>query len=184
MGYRRISDNPAVQRRYERLRRKGQSHAIAEMLALRQSPGAGPTNMSYWSEITLHPFDNDESGVIRDTFLIAHRAGINTHGKWYEPCLADSRGAADPEAWISGLDDAMAVAKKRNLDLHGRVRHRAVQKEPETKPRQVRRKKQKQNTPVPPPAIAPLSAHDRPAGAFSFHRRLKIALPSAGDGGA
>jgi hypothetical protein len=53
-------------------------------------------------------------------FKMAAAAGINTHGKYHMSGLG---APDDPQAWVSGPDDVLDVAKRRNLSVEGHVKH-------------------------------------------------------------
>jgi hypothetical protein len=60
----------------------------------------------------------------------AKKAGIVTEGKYYHGGIADARGHLDPQAWISGKDDLLRVAKKRKLIVRGQVNYDPGEVEP------------------------------------------------------
>jgi hypothetical protein len=123
---------------YLNMIRDGQTPRFAEMCALQCPPGLrgtdravmqGRLNMEWLSEVSP---DNR-----RRILAAAKKAGINTSGKYYQSGLADSRGPADPAAWIDSAADIKRVAKERNLHVSGIVDHVAHE--------------------VPPPPSKPLS---------------------------
>jgi hypothetical protein len=63
----------------------------------------------------------------------AKRAGINPSGKYYSSALADSRGPADPMAWVDSTADIKKVAEIRNLTVSGAVEHKGHQVAPQRK---------------------------------------------------
>jgi hypothetical protein len=121
-----ISDTPAVQKRYEALIRKGESHAIAEMLAVRKAPGcvtddtffAGTKNGQQFSGNVMQEFQGD---------LLAsklRKAGGSPAGKKYLGQLA--RFTGDPEAWVSTRGEVKAILEKNNWGAQGQVKRSIV----------------------------------------------------------
>jgi len=126
---RKVSDNPAIQARYEQLLAQGVSDKLAEMFAFRQPPGTRYTEKAFLQGRKMDP----EDPVDRQVLEIARRAGISTQGKIYVGGLADQRGPADPAAWVSTASDVIAVAKRRGRKVEGALHYDpgpAVEKEP------------------------------------------------------
>lgn len=122
---------PEVQEHYRRMIREGQTPAWAEMCALQQPPGANGTDREWMQGRNNGEWLNAMPKRQAD-FLTkeAKEAGIDISGKFYMSGLADKRGWTDPEAWVSGRDDVLRVAKKRNLNVTGQVNHKAVDAPP------------------------------------------------------
>jgi hypothetical protein len=122
-----VSEDPQVQRRYEELRRGGQSHNFAEMLATRSFPG-------FVTDDDFNRGKNNGRQFERTPWLgdqyksVADRAGVSTTGKWYCSGLAAYPG--DPRAWVSGRSDVLSIARERNLNVEGLVNHKAHETEP------------------------------------------------------
>lgn len=112
MKYPTISDIPEVQAAYEAMRHNGTVHSLAEMLALRQPPGSGHTDRSFFQGHGCH--DNGLLGLhptIQEAYLAkARAAGVEPSGKYYYGGLADDDG--DPKAWCSSLQDYQDKAKR------------------------------------------------------------------------
>ena len=87
-----ISSNPVIQADYEQMRRAGQSHNMAEMLAFRQGP-------------QIHGTD---SGFMR---------GASGGKKW----ISQLGKRSDPSAYVSSADDLRAICKAKKLDCEGMV---------------------------------------------------------------
>lgn len=122
-----ISDDPAVQARYVEMRRNGESHNMAEMLATRSFPGfsTDDTFMRGWK--TGEQFaDNPALGNYYRQ--VAESQGCSTQGKAYISGLAEYPG--DPRAWVGGKSDVLAVARERNLNVEGLVSHRGYTPDP------------------------------------------------------
>jgi hypothetical protein len=79
-------------------------------------------------------FDQMPKDHAQNMITLAKRAGINVSGKHYSAGLADSRGPADPEAWIDSIADVKRVAMKRNLSVEGSVTHKGIPVEAKSKP--------------------------------------------------
>jgi hypothetical protein len=121
-----VSNNPAVQARYEELRAAGQSHAMADMLAHRQFPGTR-TEESFWrGRRVSDQFGETPAGkAMGEQYrAMAKAAGVNPHGKVYQAGLASYPG--DPSAWVSDTSDVLRIAKEKNLNVSGAVTHKAA----------------------------------------------------------
>lgn len=103
---------------------------LVEMLATQTPPGTKGTDRAFMED-RHDPVPGAPEWLVKEVLKTAKKAGINTSGKTYKGFLADSRGHADPEAWVSGIDDVKRVARKRNKNLTGAVEHRAVELPPE-----------------------------------------------------
>lgn len=118
--------SPAVQKHYLAMIADGQTERWAEMAALQQAPGSTGTDREFMHGRNAGEFLNDmPARQARYITREAKAAGIDISGKYYMAGLADSRGWKDPNAWVSGRDDVLRVAKKRNLNLTGQVNHKA-----------------------------------------------------------
>lgn len=109
MKYPRISEHTAVQRAYERMRRRGQSHNMAEMLSLRRIP-ACRTNATLLAAVNgaKDEFTFEDNGMHSKAVLkAANRVGV--HPRQYQPQLADFAG--DPKAFLPN-DDPRGHLKK------------------------------------------------------------------------
>ena len=106
-----ISDNPHIQESYEQMRRAGQSHAIAEMLALQQPP-ADKADRTFLAG--LAPRAAEEN---RRLARKAERQGVSVSGATYLKSLARYNG--DPEAFIRSRDDVKRVLEKRGWSTLG-----------------------------------------------------------------
>lgn len=96
----------------------------ATMVALQAPPGTRGTDRAF-----LEGRQNNEqlnSMPKRQATYVAkeaRRAGINITGKVYCGGIADKRGWKDPEAWVTGNDDVLSVARKRRLHVTGSVNY-------------------------------------------------------------
>jgi hypothetical protein len=117
-----ISDIPAVQRAYERLRRAGQSHNIAEMLATRSVPRLR-TNATVLAG--RQPYFGVEENQMHTNAVCgtAKRYGFDPAN--YCPGLADYAG--DPKAFLP-TDDPLGHVKRIRRRQHEKIQ-RAIQKE-------------------------------------------------------
>lgn len=129
--YPAISDNVNVQAFYELMRLRGESHAIAEMCALRQPCGASNTDRAFWQGY-WNQFANDPT-YGEFARRKAKAAGVDIKGKIYQHGLADEPG--DPKAWVSDLGDAKRRVKEMgaSCDALG-IKRRYL---PEPKPMRV-----------------------------------------------
>lgn len=94
--YETVSEIPEVQAAYERMREEGQSHNMAEMLALRQCPSLNTDTrrMIGWSE----PRFSEQL----------------------------ARYPGDPEAWVSHPDDYRRVLRERGWGCRGSINIKAA----------------------------------------------------------
>lgn len=113
-----ISPFTSVQEAYEAMRRDGQSHNIAEMLALQQSPAIQTDATFLAGHCNGNQFE--KTPIVGDFYRTeAERAGVNTKGKVYKSSLAEYAG--DPKAWVSGRSDIVKVAEERGWGVKGSV---------------------------------------------------------------
>lgn len=97
-----ISPIPSIQESYERMRSNGQSHNMAEMLAVRIPAGTKNTDRAFLEG--KHSSYGLESTAMPEYYLRrAKQAGVNPHGKVYVSQLASEW--ADPRAWVSDLGE-------------------------------------------------------------------------------
>jgi hypothetical protein len=128
----------SVRAHYAEMINNGVAPRLAEMLALQQPPGVKGLDRSFmqgrYNNEQMNEMPPDHA---RNMIALAKRSGINPSGKYYCAGLADSRGPADPMAWVDGVSDVKRVAQARNLTVRGAVEH--------------------EGTPVPPPKPKVLS---------------------------
>jgi hypothetical protein len=113
--YPKVSDDPAIQARYELMRDGGQSHGMAEVLAFRKFPGVAGTDSQFLrgrAKGADSIAGSEEPVVRKEYFERAERAGVSPAGKVYLGQLA--RFPGDPQAWVSGTGDV-----KRRLEERG-----------------------------------------------------------------
>lgn len=134
MAYPVISGDRRIQTHYEFMREQGQSHNMAELLALRQPPGdKGMERTLFEGKLHNHGLDGMPEWMVREILADAKAAGISTTGKIWQSALGP---ADDPKAWVSDAHDVLAVAEERNLPLAGVLSRRA--REAEAPPETVR----------------------------------------------
>lgn len=103
---------------------KGETAQWAAMCAMRSPPGSRYTERAFLQD--MNSGVDKMNHIVRDhTYEMARRAGISTQGKVHKPGLGP---ASDPGAWVSSMDDVLAVAKARNLTISGAVNHKAVER--------------------------------------------------------
>lgn len=118
MPFPTISRDPAVQAAYEKMRKNGQSHSIAEMCATRTPTGLFGTERAFMQgKIHNNGVDDNPSG--RRLIERAQKAGINISGKRYVSALGGhnshltgKRGPENPYAWVGGVDEVAAICRK------------------------------------------------------------------------
>lgn len=111
-----VSDDPSVQAFYERLRRKGEGHGMAEILALRKPPG-DRTDTQFIRGVRT-PYGLPDTPVGRYMAAKLKAGGANPNGV-YLGGLASRPG--DPRAVVEGRDDIKRVCKARNWSCEGTV---------------------------------------------------------------
>lgn len=117
--YPTISSNQNVQAAYERMRRRGESHSIAEMLATRTSPG-GVTDDSFMRELSRNNQFARIPQVRENCIKRLREAGGSPVGKEYVPGLA--RFPNDPEAWVSSKSEMVKKIESRGWTCDGDVK--------------------------------------------------------------
>lgn len=118
----------AVQERFEKLVRGGATYRFAAMCACQQAPGTANTDRAFSRE--RRAYMENMSPALRDRLVAtARKAGINTSGKFYVGGLGRY---TDPAAWVSTIDDAVEVCKRKNLTATGLVNRKGtpVEREP------------------------------------------------------
>jgi hypothetical protein len=119
-----VSKRPDVQASYIRMRINGESHTMAEMLALRKFPGVKGTDSQFMAGT-----HSQDSTIDQVRYQHAKLAGVDTNGKRYIAGLA--RFPNDPEAWVSGASDVLRICEERGWNCHGAVEYEAHECEPE-----------------------------------------------------
>ena len=126
--------HPKVQAHYRKMIEDGQTPRWAEMCALQAPPGHSGTDKTFMEGRCNGEWLNDMPKRQADYIVReAKAAGIDTAGKYYHSGIANKRGWCDKEAWVSGRDDVVRVAKKRNLEVRGSINVDATQKDPPKK---------------------------------------------------
>lgn len=123
----KVSDNPRLQARYTQLRLNGESHNMAEVLALRAFPGFSTNDDFMRGRMNGEQFAHNPAmgNYYRG---VAESQGVSVKGKQYMSGLASYPG--DPTAWVSDKSDVLRVAKAKGLTLDGLVNYTAPQCEP------------------------------------------------------
>lgn len=113
-----ISSDRRIQSRYERMRRKGESHTIAEMCAAQSAPKMKGSERALMEGALL---DNNLKGKLpaqrASVIANARKAGINPTGKiWLGELAREGMGSGrDPLAWVSGKDDVIAACRANGV---------------------------------------------------------------------
>lgn len=108
-----------VQTRFLQMIHDGVSLKMAAMLACQQAPRTRHTDRTFNAERRVTQ--------ARDTYAMnryvgmAKKAGISTQGKYYIGALGRP---TDPMAWVSTVDEAKAVCKKKNFTADGLFQHK------------------------------------------------------------
>lgn len=122
-----LNAEPEIQHFWLRLIAEGQTEKWATMCALQQAPGVSGSDRTFMEKRNNHEWldglpKRQANYIVKE----AKAAGIDITGKYYMSGLADKRGWCDPEAWVSGRDDVLRVAKNRNLEVTGSINHTPV----------------------------------------------------------
>lgn len=117
-----------TQDRYYDMVASGQNPRFALMAACQQAPGTRHTNRTFCASRDRYMRDTMKPKM-RDKYLKqAKKAGISTTGKYYVGGLGRP---TDPAAWVSSVDDAKSVCKKKNLTANGLVEHQGTPMPPQ-----------------------------------------------------
>lgn len=113
-----ISKDCTVQSAYEEMRRAGQSHNIAEMLALRRLPACKTDREFLAGHCNGSQFAKD--AVLGNRYKeVAEQRGADVTGKVYLSGLAAFPG--DPRAWVADRSDAEKVIRERGWSSEGLI---------------------------------------------------------------
>lgn len=99
---------------YDEALRNGCSPRLAEMLAHQQPPGTMGTDTAWIAGMHEDPHPGAPEKVKKWYLDRAKAAGVSTAGKTF---ISQLGAAENPEAWVSGLSDVKAVARKNNYGL-------------------------------------------------------------------
>jgi len=122
-----ISNHPEIQQAYEGMRRKGESHRMAEMLALQCPPMSDTDREFLEGHCNGNQFEKT-LGLGNYYGRVAKEQGFSTTGKVYLSGLA--RYPGDPEAWVSGKGDVKRVIEQRGWSCRGAVNIKGEVKPP------------------------------------------------------
>lgn len=129
----RISTDAAVQAEYEAIRALGESHHIAEMLALRKVPGSQTDREYLGRRKTLADQFQGEEHMLELAARKAAAQGITlNYQSVYEPALADE--PMDPKAFVPPTHSRSYIKdllRERNLPCEDWVKNKPVQREGE-----------------------------------------------------
>ena len=109
---------------YIECREQGVEATFAQMRACRRAPGAANVDR-HFSESARHRMNNMHQ--LPKMLQLAHKAGVRTAGKFYVGGLGRY---TDQHAWVSSADDILHVARKKNLNVSGVVKHKGTQMDP------------------------------------------------------
>jgi hypothetical protein len=121
----RMADDDLV--RYLEMRLGGQSHKFAEMMATRSFPAIRTDSEYNKGRCNGNQFEA-VPGLGNLLRKQAEAAGVSTTGKYYCHGLAEYPG--DPEAWVGGRGDVLAVAKKKGMSVQGSVEYTHPERAP------------------------------------------------------
>jgi hypothetical protein len=110
---------------YRRMVKAGTYPREAAMYALQAAPGSRNTDRAF-CQGARHQMDNMDADNRKMLYKMAHKAGVNTAGKFYKGGLGKP---TDPAAWVTSSDDVLAVCKARNLNCEGVIKHKAIEKD-------------------------------------------------------
>jgi len=116
-----IAESRTQQASYVAMRLDGQSHKLAEMLALGIAPALMTDNVFLQGHCNGNQFE--QHPALGDYYArVAARHGQDTHGKVYLSGLAAFPG--DPRAWISSRHDVQKLLTERGWGCEGAVNTR------------------------------------------------------------
>lgn len=125
--YPTVSTNRIIQSDYVMMRNSGESHNMAEMLALQKFPFAKSVDrMLFENNKAQTQFNNSPKLV--EYAQEAEAKGVNTAGAIYMGGLA--RYPGDERAWVHDENDIRRIAKEDNLTVRGLVNVQATQLPP------------------------------------------------------
>ena len=90
----------------------------------RQAPGTMGTDRAFLEGHHNHGFTDEPEWARQMVLNKAKEAGVVTTGKKYVGGLADSRGPADPMAWVSDLHEVKKVCEARNMSARGALNYK------------------------------------------------------------
>jgi hypothetical protein len=115
---------PDVQAHFRKMIADGQTPRFAEMCSLQQPPGVSGVDRTFQEgHLDGNWMDALPKKQAQRMIREAKKAGVNVAGKYYFSGIADSRGAADPRAWVSSRDDVLQVCKDRRLEIKGTINY-------------------------------------------------------------
>lgn len=118
-----ISTDPAVQSFYEQMRHAGETHNMANMLAVRRAPGARTDREFLRGHHSGSQFASDPT-TGNEYSRIAKAAGVSPTGKVYKSSLA--RFPGDPLAWVTGRGDVKRRCVQEGWSCEGAVTHKVA----------------------------------------------------------
>lgn len=125
-----VSTNVAVQAAYEEMRRKGESHRVAEMLATRETPSLNTDATFLQGYCNGNQFE--KSQYLGDYYRrVAEKLGQNVNGKVYLSSIA--RFPGDPMAWVNSKADVVAQCERAGFGCDGAVKVKPREEEEEEK---------------------------------------------------
>jgi hypothetical protein len=128
--YPTISDDLDIQLRYEDMRRHGQSHSVADMLA-HQRPPQSDTDVEFMRSTENGRQFQDKPQIGHAYAEEALAAGINIKGKKYLSQLAEHPG--DPRAWVGSKGEVAQLCEERGYSCDGKVKVKSPRREAPTK---------------------------------------------------
>jgi hypothetical protein len=116
-----VSPDWQTQVNYSRMRNLGESHAMAEMLALKTFPAVRGLDSDFNKGRCNGNQFEQTPGMGNLYRSMAEAAGVSTTGKQYMHGLAEFPG--DPGAWVNGTGDVLRIAKERGFNVQGAVEY-------------------------------------------------------------
>lgn len=114
-----VSDDARIQDHYEAMREAGESHNLAELLALQQCPQVVTDSTFMVGSENGKQFERNP--VIGDRYRkIAEAKGGSTTGKKYLSQLAEFPG--DPRAWVSTRGEVKKLCEQNGWGVDGAVK--------------------------------------------------------------
>lgn len=124
-----VSEDPAVQSRYEELRRAGQDHAFASLATSRRAPMTRGLDRSFMEGRNGYDDGLNGSRLRERYYEAARKAGVSTSGKVYVHGLANS--PFDPNGWVSDLGEVVKKCQVQGKSCEGAATHVAPEPPPQ-----------------------------------------------------